>query len=194
MFHIILFFIITLIDLSRYIYIYKNKVHNKTISLFFHVYFCFFVTFIYKNEDLIICSCIYFISDSLLNTYFRVFKTFNKFHHLLILILLIFNKKFDKYILNLTGIHEFSTIFLCLSEMEIINKIYFDLIFPISFILCRLIIYNYYLVIYIYLNNFHINYETLLGVLLLNIMNIGITLKMKLLSKIYNLFIIKMIR
>jgi len=190
MFHTILFLIITLIESSRFIYLYKNTFNEKNISLFFHLYFCFFATFIYKNEDLINCSYIYFIADSFLNTYFKVFKIFNKFHHLLVFILLLFNEKFDNYILNLTGMHEFSTIILCLSDMKIINKIYFEILFPISFVLCRLIIYNYYLIIYIYYNYYHINYETLLVVIILNLMNIGITLKMKLLPKIYKLFII----
>lgn len=188
MFHTILFFIITLINLTSYIYLNNNKIHDKSISLFFHLYFCFCATFIYKNKDLINCSYIYFISDSFLNTYFKVFKNFNKFHHLLVFILLIFNENFDNYILNVTGIHEFSTIILCLVDMKIINKKYFEILFPISFVLCRLLIYNYYVLTYIYFNYSLINYQTLVVLFLLNTMNLAITLKMKLFIKIYKIF------
>ena len=188
MYHTILFLTITLINLLRYIYLNRKIKHDKTISLFFHLYFCVLATFIYKNDDLVYCSYIYFVADSFLNTYFNIFKTFNKFHHLLVFIILMFIDHFDNYLINITGIHEFSTIILCLFEMEIVSKKYFDLLFPTSFVLCRLIIYNYYVIPYIYINYNSINNETLFVIFILNTMNIAITLKMKLISKIYNIF------
>ena len=185
MYHVFLFFIISLIDLFRYFYLNYKKNHIKSISLFFHLYFCIFATFFYKNEDLVYCSYIYFISDSILNTYFKTFKTFNKVHHLLVFILLIFSERFDKYLINITGIHEFSTIILCLIDMKIINKTYFEILFPISFVLCRLIVYNFYILHYIYHNYYIINNETLIVLIILNIMNLGIAIKMRLFIKIY---------
>jgi hypothetical protein len=189
MYNIILFFIITIFDLSRYICLYRKVKHEKSISLFFHLYFCIMTSFVYKNEDLIYCSYIYFIADSILNSYFKTFKTFNKFHHLLVFILLVFNDHFDNYIINITGIHEFSTIILCLIDMKIINKKLFEFLFPISFVLCRIVIYNIYVIPYIYYNYKNINNETIFVLYILNIMNIGITLKMKLLYKIYKIIL-----
>jgi hypothetical protein len=142
-------------------------------------------SFVYKNNDLIECSAIYFISDSLINIYFRIFKTFNMFHHVFVLILLYYHKYLDMNIINLTGIHEITTIFLCLIDLKIINKQVFDILFPISFVLCRIIIFNFHVSFYVYDNYLNINYINYVILLLLNSMNIGIIIKMKLLQKIY---------
>jgi hypothetical protein len=92
-------------------------------------------------------------------------------------ILLIYHKKFDEYLINLTGMHEFSTIILCLIDMQIINKNIFDILFPISFVFARIIIYNYFVINYIIINFQTINIETFIVIFLLNTMNICITIK-----------------
>ena len=181
-----LFFgLLTLINSTHYLYFKRKIRHEKSFSLFFHLYFCVMSSFVYKNNDLIECSVIYFVTDSLINIYFRIFKIFNIFHHIFILILLYYHEYLDMNIINLTGIHEISTIFLCLIDLKIINKQVFEILFPISFVLCRLIVFNFHVVFYVYNNYMNIRYINYVVLLLLNIMNIGIVIKMKLLEKIY---------
>ena len=69
-----------------------------------------------------------------MNIYFETFRMFNKFHHLIIFIFLIFHKNIDKNIINYSGMHEFSTIILCLIDMDLITKKQFEILFPISFV------------------------------------------------------------
>jgi hypothetical protein len=185
MFHSIIFGNITLFNLILYILKTPIKPRKKSISLFFHLYFCVYSSFVYKDNDLIECSFIYFIADSILNIYFNTFKTFNKFHHIFALTLLTFHSHLDKNIINYTGMHEFSTIILCLIDLNLINKNTFEKLFPISFIMCRIVIYNYY--VYIYLQHNYINIPTIAALGLLNIMNIGIILKMRLIQKVFKL-------
>lgn len=185
MFHPILFGLITTCNVIEFIFKNYNKKYYKSISLFFHLYFCVFSTFIYKDEDIIYCSYIYFTADSIINSYFKTFKTFNKYHHLLVFIFLFFHENIDKKILNYCGMHEFSTIILCLIDTDLITKKQFEILFPISFVMCRIILFNYYVLNYLYYND--INMFTTFGLIVLNIMNIGITVKMKLLQKIFKI-------
>jgi len=187
MIHSFIFGIITFVNIFYYTYFNYKVVHEKGISLFYHLYFCVLATFVYKNSDLIECSVIYFISDSLLNIYFNTFRTFNKYHHLFILTLLYFNEYLNKDIINYAGMHEFSTILLCLIDMKLIKKNVFDILFPISFIMCRLVIFNWYVLYYIYYNMEQMNTFTYIILILLNTMNFGIVIKMKLTNKICNL-------
>ena len=187
MYHSLFFGILTLVESSYYIYINRKTKHEKSLSLFFHLYFCIMSSFVYENLDLIECSTIYFISDSLINIYFKIFKTFNMFHHIFVLILLYYHEYLNKDIINLTGIQEVSTIVLCLIDLKIINKQVFEILFPITFVICRIIIFNYRVSYYIYNNYTNIDYINYVILLLLNTMNIGIIIKMRLLQKIYRL-------
>ena len=187
--HAFIFSNITIINIYFYIKKNHNKNPPKSISLFFHIYFCILSTFILKDEDLVQCATIYFTADSILNTYFNTFKTFNKFHHLFSLIILLFNKNIDRYILNCGGILEFSTIILCMIDLNIINKYTFEILFPLSFVGCRLIVFNYYILTYIYINFSSINLFTIIIYTCINIMNFGITIKMRLVQKIVKLFL-----
>ena len=187
-FHSLFFGLLTLFDVLFYIYkTPKDMKHSKSITLFFHLYFCVMSSFIYTYEDLIDCSFIYFISDSFINIYYDVFKEFNKYHHIFVLILLYFNEYLDKNLINMTGIHEISTIVLCLIDLNIISKKTFEVLFPISFVLCRIVIFNINVFIYLYSKGWNVDYINYTVLCLLNIMNTGIVIKMRLLKKIYNL-------
>ena len=187
MIHTITFGIITFINIFYYLYFNYKVTHEKSISLFYHLYFCVLTTFVYKNSDLIECSVIYFISDSILNTYFNTFRTFNKYHHLFVLTVLFFHKHLNMDISNYSGMHEFSTILLCLIDMKLITKNIFNLLFPISFIMCRIIVFNLCVLHYMYYNPNEINTFTYIILILLNTMNFSIVIKMKLINKIWNL-------
>ena len=63
--------------------------------------------------------------------------------------------------------HEFSTIILCLIDMDLITKKQFEILFPISFVMCRIILFNYYVLNYLYYND--INMFTTFGLIVLNI-------------------------
>ena len=187
MFHSIIFGNITLVNLILYIIKTPINPREKSISLFFHLYFCVYSSFVYKDRDLIECSFIYFIADSILNMYFNTFKKFNKFHHIFALTLLTFHKHLDKNIINYTGMHEFSTIILCLIDLNLINKNTFEKLFPFSFIMCRLVIYNYY--VYMYIVDNCINIPTTTALILINIMNVGIMIKMRLVQKVFKIIL-----
>ncbi len=184
-YHTFSFAFITIINLIFYILAYGKVYHSKPISTFFHLYFCILATFVYKDNDLIYCSGIYFIADSFLQIYFNSFKTFNKFHHLFVLFLIYNHDHLDKTIINYSGMHEFSTIILCLIDMQIISKNTFENIFPISFILCRIIIFN--ILVFSHLQKISFTLDTFnYSILsLLNLMNLGIVMKMNLLQKSY---------
>jgi hypothetical protein len=184
-FHIFLFTFITISNVLFYIFTYNKKYHSKPISTFFHLYFCILATFIYKDYDLINCSAVYFIADSLLNIYFNCFRTFNKIHHIFVLYLIYNHEYLNKTLINYSGIHEFSTIILCLIDLQIINKNKFEKIFPISFIMCRIFIFNILTFIYLYQISYQIDIFNWTIITLLNIMNIGIIIKMKLIQKSY---------
>lgn len=184
-FHSLFFGILTLIDITHYLYKTPSDInHSKSITLFFHLYFCIMSSFIYTYQDLINCSFIYFISDSFINIYYNVFKEFSKYHHIFVLILLYFNKYLDKNLIDMTGIHEISTIVLCLIDLNIISKKTFEILFPISFILCRIVIFNINVFIYLHSIKWNIDYLNYIVLCLLNIMNTGIVIKMRLLQKI----------
>ena len=123
----------------------------------------------------------------ILNTYFNTFRTFNKYHHLFVLTVLFFHKHLNMDISNYSGMHEFSTILLCLIDMKLITKNIFNLLFPISFIMCRIIVFNLCVLHYMYYNPNEINTFTYIILILLNTMNFSIVIKMKLINKIWNL-------
>ena len=185
-FHIFLFTVITLLNLIFYISTYNQIFHSKSISTFFHLYFCIFATFVYRDYDLIYCSLVYFIADSILNIYFNCFRTFNKIHHIFVLYLIYNHEYLNKTLINYSGIHEFSTIILCLIDLKIISKNTFENIFPFSFIMCRIIIFNILTFLYIHQISYQIDMFNLMIISLLNIMNIGIIIKMRLIQKTYN--------
>lgn len=189
MYHSFIFGTITIINIFNYMYYNCNKKHEKSLCLFFHLYFCILASFLYKDDDLIDCSTIYFVADSLINTYFNTFKIFNRFHHLFVLILIYFNEYLDKTIINFMGMHEVSTIVLCLIDLKIINKQLFEILFPLSFVLCRIIVFNYFLFFYVYDNYLYIPNVNYVVLFLLNTMNICIIIKMRLMQKIYKIFI-----
>lgn len=183
--HSLFFALFTLMNILYYIR-YNKIAQQKSICMFFHLYFCFMSSFIYLDRDLIECSAIYFIADSFINIYYNVFKTFNKYHHIFALTLIYFNEYLDKKLINLTRMHEISTIFLCLFDMNLISKETFDILFPLNFVFCRLIFYNVNVIIYVSENYENIGSINYFVILLLNIMNLGITIKMRLLHKIYS--------
>lgn len=182
-FHTFLFTFITTSNMLFYIFTYNKEYHSKPISTFFHLYFCILATFIYKDYDLIQCSAVYFIADSMLNIYFNCFRTFNKIHHLFVLYLIYNHKYLNKTIINYSGIQEFSTIILCLIDLKLISKNTFEKIFPISFIMCRIVIFNILILLYLHEISYHIDIFNLIIVSLLNSMNIGIIIKMRLVQK-----------
>jgi hypothetical protein len=185
--HTFLFAFITLINLVFYISTYNQIFHSKSISTFFHLYFCIFATFVYRDYDLIYCSLVYFIADSILNIYFNCFRAFNKIHHIFVLYLIYNHEYLNKTLINYSGIHEFSTILLCLIDLKIISKNTFENIFPFSFIICRIVIFNILTFLYIHEISYQIDMFNWIIISLLNIMNIAIIIKMRLLQKSYNM-------
>lgn len=189
MFQTLIFFLLTNINFGFFVLKtprnFFTENNNKSITLFFHLYFCIFASFILKDDDLIYCSYIYFIYDSILNSFYKTFKTFNKYHHLFAMVILLNNKYLEQNLINAAGILEVSTIVLCLIDLNLISKKTFDILFPSSFIFFRLVVFNFYVFDYLLKTTFDINIFNYIVILLLNIMNIGIVIKMKLVQKLF---------
>ena len=72
MFHSIIFRNITLINIILYIIKTPINPREKSISLFFHLYFCVYSSFVYKDRDLIQCLFIIAFRKSIINSIYNV--------------------------------------------------------------------------------------------------------------------------
>jgi hypothetical protein len=93
----------------------------------------------------------------------------------------------DNKIIEFGGLQEISTIPLTLFHMGYISKPIYNILFSYSFVFVRLIYYNYLMYCF-YLTDSHIfNNITIIFYILMNLTNIGIVWKMKLVQKIFGI-------
>lgn len=182
--HIFAFSAIYLIDIFDNKYYSKNieKVEIGRFSGYYHIYFSYMASFIWKDYVNFYLCLLYFSSDILFLKYFNKLSTFTFYHHTIcILNFLLHFLDFSKShieMYNLISYMEYSTIILSLYNKNIISKDIFNAFFPIIFITSRFGLFNYVIL--------SKNYNNLLlyfMLILLNIMNIGIALKMNLFRK-----------
>lgn len=172
--------IVFLLNSFYYICVLKSNRKNIPLTLYYHLYFMLNATFIWRGEKLINNFCFYFLSDLLLQLLNKSLNAFTLFHHIFGLTAIYNSNHICPLILNLSALQEFSTILLNLRDLNLISRKNFRKIFPISFILCRLVIPNYYIIF----NNSCETYNntTLIIISIFNIMNICIVYVLDLFS------------
>lgn len=141
------------------------------------------------NDDIIpYNSLLYFIGDLINSKISNNLTKFYIFHHtscILICLITILTGSVDNKIFKLTTIQEVSSVILALFYMGYISKPIYNILFSFSFIFFRLFYYNY--AIYdLYLSNKDVfSVVAWCAILLSNIINIGVTWKMRLVQKLF---------
>ena len=141
------------------------------------------------NDDIIpYNSLLYFIGDFINDKLLKRLTNFTIFHHIsciLICLSTIINNIVDNKIFKLTTIQEVSNIILSLFYMGYISKPIYNILFSFSFIFFRLFYFNYS-IYSLYLSNKDVfSVVAWCAILLSNIINCGITWKMRLVQKLF---------
>ena len=166
----------------------QRNLHWKSegITTWYHLYFVIAVTFFARDYEIVVLSLIYFTFDCAYNYYYQILSTFTLVHHTVavlgFLYMALYADVFD--MANLICYFEFSTIILDMKEMRLVSQKVYDNTFPISFVISRLILFNYFFISSQY-------YEDLINFvffILFNIINLGITYQLQLVSKIFKTF------
>ena len=142
---------------------------------------------IFWEGDLVVYNClIYFITDLLTDIFIKKTQIFYIYHHISCIIVIYLNKTtslVDNKIIELGVLQELSTISLSLFHMGYISKPVYNIIFPYSFIFVRFIYYNYAIYCALMADRHIFNNVTISFYILMNLTNIGIAWKMKLVQK-----------
>lgn len=185
-----LFFPLLVFFNTLYYFIYNKE--RKDTTLLWHLVFMIATTFVWRDDLLLYNLCIYFVCDLMYQKSIEKLSAFTLFHHFLALfsITLVYNTDvICNDIVNLSSMHEFSTIFMCLYEMKWISEKNYDRVFPISFILCRLVVFNICLA-YMYTTGVcNCGIPVLILLVLFNTMNAVIVYHLNLIGKIKEMII-----
>ena len=143
----------------------KYKIQNKqSLTIFgfnhlYHIYFAIVSSFIQDTELLRNLAFCYFWSDMIIQYYKKCFTTFTLIHHSLTLLsqlptFYIFNSNYKElmYYYNLFQKQEISNIILNCFLFKIIPEKIYNILFPLTFIIFRVIYFN----IDIYFNAKHL--------------------------------------
>ena len=164
------------------------NLHTKNTMYLPHLYFFTMMSFIWKGDLLINNFLIYFITDLFNEKISKRLTNFSIFHHTLMIIFMIMSKLTNtpnsKYI-DLSAIFEVSSIPLVLFYMGYIPKPIYNILFSYSFIFFRLIYPNYEAYKLYLTDSAMVTNIDILSYMLLNIMNSGIALQMKLVPKLF---------
>lgn len=143
---------------------------------------------VWKGDLLVNNFLLYFTTDLFNELISKRLTKFNTFHHILMIIIMLISKLTTMNIyklIDLSAIFELSSILLALFYMGYISKPIYNLVFSYSFISVRLIYYNYAMY-QLYLEDTSLfNNITISFYILLNIMNCGIVLQMRLIQKVF---------
>ena len=146
------------------------------------------VSVIWRGDVLVNNFLLYFTTDLFNSFILKKLNPFTVFHHIFINVILLISKytnMINNKIIDISWIFEVSSIPLALYHMGYISKPIYNILFSYSFILMRLIYYNYTMY-KAYLINRGLFTNTVIGFyILLNIMNCGIAWKMKLVQKLF---------
>lgn len=148
------------------------------------------VSFIWRGDVLVNNFLLYFTTD-LFNEIIRKRHTpFIIFHHILMIIIMLtskFTNTFNNKLIDMTTIFELSSIPLVLFYMGYISKPIYNLLFSYTFILMRLMYFNYIIYNAYLTNRWLFTNTTILFYILVNIMNCGIAWKMRLVQKLFGI-------
>ncbi len=137
-------------------------------------------TFVWRGQDMTDCALTYFIADTVICKYFNELPTWVLGHHIIATILFTLLKMnfmnwSDLAAQDTLLYFELSTIILDMYEMGIINKLLYDIVFPVVFVGSRLVVFNY--VVFSQYITIPMNYDKfimLIPLTVLNLMNVFI--------------------
>lgn len=161
--------------------------HVTKTAYLWHIYFYIMTVTVWRG-DIVVYNClIYFITDLFNDIISKKLKIFTIYHHTICCILIYLNRIgiVDNTIIELGGLQEMSTIPLILFYMGYISKPIYNILFSYSFISVRLIYYNYLMYNAYLINGDIFNNIVIVFYILMNLTNICITWKMKLISKLF---------
>ena len=187
-----LFPIFTLLEIFYY-YLFQDYYTGRVNSsggrtMYFHLYFMLCISFLWRDEEVVIGAYIYFIIDLLFQYLNKTCSTFTMVHHLFTIFVLLNSEylfKFDGFF-NLITINEVSTIIICLYDLGFISKRIFYLTYPITFVILRLFVFNLKFLLMIEKHE-NVEFVIVLWVIFL-VLNLGITIHLRLINKILSFF------
>jgi hypothetical protein len=158
---------------------------TKTEELW-HIYFYIMGVTVWRGDTVVYNCLIYFITDLFNSIILKNLKIFTIYHHTACCILIYLNRIgiMDNKIIELGVLQEISSIPLSLFHMGYISKPVYNILFSYSFIAVRLIYYNYSIYNAYLINGDIFNNITISFYILMNLTNIGIVWKMKLVQKL----------
>jgi len=166
------------------------NLHTKKTLFIWNIYFYIMAPFVWNNDIIPYNSLLYFIADLINYKISNNLTKFAMFHHtscILICLITILTSSVDNKIFKLTTVQEVSSVVLALFYMGYISKPIYNILFSFSFISFRLFYYNYAIYV-LYLSNKDIfSVVSWSAILLSNIINIGITWKMRLVQKLFGI-------
>jgi hypothetical protein len=167
-----------------------KRLHTKKTEYIWSIYFYILMIYWWKTEMVKHNLSIYFILDAYNEVINNKLTRFTIFHHLLGIILnmlSLFKNAFHDREIDLISLYEISSIPLMLFYMGYISKPIYNILFSYSFIFVRLIYFNYGMYNLYLTNGGVLSNTTTAFLILLNIMNCGITWKMKLVQKLFGI-------
>lgn len=180
----LIYYITTLLNIACNHY----KLHTKKTTYIWNLYFYIMSALVWRGNMLSSNCFIYFMADLTNEIISKRLNFFTVYHHLTSMSLLLINKtssKMDNKIIELGCLQELSTIPLVLFYMGYLPKHIYNLVFSYSFIFIRLFYYNYE-TYKAYLTDGHIfNKLSTSFYIIMNLTNIGIAWKMKLVPKLF---------
>ena len=145
---------------------------------------------VWKGDLLINNFIIYFSTDLFNDLISKRVTPFTIFHHILMIIFMIMSKLTNtpnSKLIDISAIFEVSSIPLVLFYMGYIPKPIYNILFSYTFILMRLMYFNYIIYNAYLTNRWLFTNTTILFYILVNIMNCGIAWKMRLVQKLFGI-------
>jgi hypothetical protein len=166
---------------------YCCNLHTTKTEHLWCIYYFITAALVWKGDLLVYNSFIFLFADLLIDTISKRLKIFTIYHHTLSIIFLIntYTGIVDTKLVELGLIQELSSVPLKLFHMGYISKPIYNLLFSYSFIFIRIICYNYFSYITYLTNRDIFNNSVLVFYTIMNITNIGIIWKMKLVQKLF---------
>jgi len=170
------------------IFCHLSNLHTIKTSQLWNIYIYVMVSFVWRGDLLLYNLLVYFIVDLINAVISKKLKIFTIYHHVLCIISLYLSINMgiiDRKIFEIGAIQEIPTIPLSLFHTEHISKPVNNILFSYSFIFIRLIYYNYAMYCAWVTDRHIFNNYAITAYILMNLTNIGIAWKMKLIQKLF---------
>jgi hypothetical protein len=165
-----------------------SNLHTIKTSQLWNIYIYVMVSFVWRGDLLLYNLLVYFIVDLINAVISKKLKIFTIYHHVLCIISIYLSINMgiiDRKLFEIGAIQEIPTIPLSLFHTEYISKPVNNILFSYSFIFIRLIYYNYAMYSAWVTDRHIFNNYAITAYILMNLTNIGIAWKMKLVQKLF---------